>query len=538
MKKLACALVGLCVATASLPGRAAAPEVKFDVYEFVVEGNTVLPSELVERTVQPFMGPERTFKDIDAAREALEKVYQDAGYLSVVVSVPNQRVDAGEVRLEVTEATVERLNVTGSQYHLPSRIAGQVPSLAKGQIPYFPEVQRQLADVQSADVSVTPIINPGEQPDGIGVDLKVQDTLPVQGSLELNNRQSFNTSKGRMAANLAYGNLFQAGHRIGLGWNYAPWRPNDGNTLSLLYSLPLSARDDLTLSATHSSSNTPIVTGDGGNTVTRGNQYALRWQRSLPARTWPLTHSFYAGLDYKRNADQTSIPFTVNTPKPALRYVVVNTGYSLTWRGDKGTEMGFNTSVATSNRALAGRTVQCDGRQIDQFACKRNGATPDFLAWKLGLDYAQPVWDKWRIKLSASGQLASGPLASGEQITMGGTDTVRGYYDFEQAGDWGWTARTELSTPPLFDLAGWRSLGLFFYDRGFVSIIDAQEGQQVRANLASYGMGWRLENGKGLLLAVDGAQPIYQTRRADSSGTLTVATRRSPHFLASLRQSF
>jgi hemolysin activation/secretion protein len=57
----------------------------------------VLPQAVVEQALAPFMGPARSFKDIDAAREALEKAFQDAGYLSVVVSLPNQRVDSGEV---------------------------------------------------------------------------------------------------------------------------------------------------------------------------------------------------------------------------------------------------------------------------------------------------------------------------------------------------------------------------------------------------------------------------------------------------------
>lgn len=538
MKKLTCALVVSCAATLSAPSHAAPAEVQFDVMEFVVEGNTLLPQDLVERALQPYMGPGRTFKDMDAAREALEKVYQDAGYLSVVVSLPNQRVDAGEVHLDVTEAKVEKLSVTGSEYHLPSKVREQVPSLQPGQVPYFPQVQQELAAVQSGDMQVTPLINPGNEPDAIAVDLKVQDTVPVQASVELNNRQSYNTSKGRVSASASYGNLFQMGHRIGMSWQYAPWRPDDGNTLTLLYSLPMSLRDDLTFSFTRSRSNTPIVTGDGGNTVTRGNQYGLRWQRDLPARQWPVRHGLFASFDYKHNDDQTNLNETINTAKPPLRYAVVGLGYSLTWTGKDGSQLGFNTSANTSNHALSGRLVNCDGRQLDQFACKRSGASPDFLAWRVGLDYKQPFADGWRLSMSAETQQASGPLASGEQYTLGGKDSVRGYYDYEQSGDWGWAARAEVSSPPLFNLSGWKSLGLAFFDRGFVALIDPLEGQLRRANLASYGLGWRLENGKGLLLSLDVAQPIFASQRADNDGKYQIATRRSPRLLASLRQTF
>jgi hemolysin activation/secretion protein len=539
MKKLVCALVVCGTAALSTPRWAnAADAVSFDVMEFVVEGNTLLPQTVVERALQPYMGPGRTFKNIEAARDALEKAYQDAGYLSVVVSLPNQRVDSGEVRLDVTEAQVEQLTVSGSQYHLPSKVRAQMSSLEAGQVPLFPQVQQELASLQSADMQVTPLINPGSQPDKIAVELKVQDNLPVQASFELNNRQSYNTSKGRVSASAGYGNLFQLGHRIGLSWQYAPWRPDDGNTLSLLYSLPLSQRDDLTLSFTRSHSNTPIVTGDGGNTITRGNQYGLRWQHDLPTRTWPIRHGLFASFDYKDNQDLTNLNEAVNTAKPALKYGVVGLGYNLNWSAKEGSQFGFNTSLNTSNHAIAGRLVSCDGKSLDQFACKRSGASPDFMAWRLGMDYKQPFANGWRLSLSAETQLASGPLASGEQYTLGGKDSVRGYYDYEQSGDWGWQARAEVSTPPLFDVSGWKSLGLVFFDRGFVALIDPLEGQLPRANLASYGLGWRLENGQGLLLAIDIAEPIYASQRADNDGKYQVATRRSPRLLASLRQSF
>src|SRR5258707_76135 len=158
--------------------QAAADEPTFDVYEYVIEGNTMLPAAMVEQAVSPFMGPGRRFADLEQARSALEKAYQNAGYLSVLVSLPNQRVDEGEVRPEVVEAPLEKLKVTGSRYPLPSRIKDAVPSLATGEVPHFPQVQKELAALQSADLQVTPLVNASESGQGIEVDLKVEDKAP------------------------------------------------------------------------------------------------------------------------------------------------------------------------------------------------------------------------------------------------------------------------------------------------------------------------------------------------------------------------
>lgn len=542
MKKLAVGLAWCWYVMLSMAPRhvwaADTPALQFDVLEFVIEGNTVLPGDVVERTVTPFMGPGKTFKDIEAAREALEKAYQDAGFLSVVVSLPNQRVDAGEVRLDVTEATVDRLNIAGATHHLPSKMRGQLPSLAAGRTPYFPQVQQELARLQSADVQVTPLIGAAVDPDKIQVDLKVQDSLPLHGSVELNSRQSFNTTQGRLAASVNYGNLFQLGHRIGLSWQYAPRRPGDANTLSLIYGVPLDEQDDLSASITSSKSDTPINTGTGGSTLTRGTFYGLRWQRQLDPLNWPVRHSFFTALDYKNNRDKTDLTAELSTEKPALKYATLSAGYNLNWSASENRTVGLSTSVVTSSEGISGREVNCDGRRLDQFECKRQGSSPDFLAWKAGLDYQGPAWGRWRINANGDVQISSGPLASGEQYSLGGPDTVRGYYDYEQSGDWGWSARLELVTPPWLEIGSWRSTALAFYDRGFVLLKEPQAGQQSRAHLGSYGLGWRLDNGQGLQVSTDLSMPIFETARAADKGGYEAATKRELHWYLSIRQAY
>src|SRR5581483_3735316 len=89
---------------------------QFDILEFEVHGNSVLDVETIERVVTPFLGLNKTMADVEAARAALEKVYQSVGYLTVFVDVPEQRVDGGVVMLNVIEGRIELLRVTASRY--------------------------------------------------------------------------------------------------------------------------------------------------------------------------------------------------------------------------------------------------------------------------------------------------------------------------------------------------------------------------------------------------------------------------------------
>ena len=183
------------------------------------------------------------YHDVEAARAALEKAYRDAGYLTVVVSIPEQDVSTGEVVLKVVEGTVERVRVRGAGFNLPSAVRAGVAELAEGTVPNFNTVQAQLAGVnRRADMRVTPVLRSGRLPGTVDVQLEVDDQLPLHGSLELNNRQTPNTTETRLSANVRYDNLFQRGHSVGLNWFYAPRRPDEANILSLNYHLPLGGR--------------------------------------------------------------------------------------------------------------------------------------------------------------------------------------------------------------------------------------------------------------------------------------------------------
>ena len=498
----------------------------FDVYEYVIEGNTLLSNALVERTVAPFMGPGRNFTDIEQARSALEKVYQDAGYLSVVVSLPNQQVDRGEVRLEVVEAPLGKVTVTGAEYRLPSRIQAALPALKEGAVPHFPTFQKQLTELQSAQMQVTPLVNASEGGQAIDVDLKVEDKPPFFGSIQYSNAQSFNTTRGRIAATVGTNNLFQRGHTFGLSMQYAPYRPKDSNVVSMLYSLPLTGRDDLLLSVTNSNSDVLTrVSGTGpSSTLIKGTFVGLRWTHRLNPLNWPVRHSVYAAIDYKNNRDFSTFKDGQIVQRPPTRYPLFGAGYSLTHNGGGDVVSTLSSSLKFSSNSFAGRKVDCNGERLQQFDCKRAGASADFAAVQIALGHARPVLGNWRLNLSADVQLATGALPSGEQYALGGNSTVRGYYDFEQAGDDGWNSRIELVSPVWLNVGGVRSTALVFADRGYVHIINPQLTQVSRTHMGSQGIGLRFFSDSGLQAGLDLSRVAFDTQRPVDNGARAFAS--------------
>lgn len=533
------------------PARAA-EELRFDILEFAVEGDTLLGVDAIERAVYEFLGPGRTAADAERARKALEKAYHDAGFLSVTVQLPPQRVDGdGTLRLVVVPAPVDKLSVTGARFHLPSQVRDAMPSVAPGSVPNFNEMQEELGRVAavSADREVTPIVAAGERPGTMAVELKVQDTLPLHGSLEVNDKQSVNTAAGRLEANLAYDNLLQRGHSLGFTWFYSPRRPSEANIQSLNYGLPLGgAGDRLTLALTHSDSNTP--TPLGGETVSRGDTWRLRWREELPVREG-LTHglTYGATLKHLRDANKEVAGFTV--PAPTLRYPTFQFGYDLALQGAAaGRLTQLQAELTVSLPGLSRRIVDCNGVPREQFACKRvtggldqpSAARPGFQYLTLSLSHREPVGG-WQLAGKLQAQLGDTPLVPAEQVVYGGRDSVRGYYQGEQAGDLGAAFRLELQPPAWAPIPRWSLQALAFVDTAALRRLYALAGEQASARLASVGLGLRVQGPFGLQAALDWAQLLVDTSRFDSASASQEPLNgrgagRSQRWQFSLRQGF
>jgi len=94
----------------------------FDILDYRIDGNTVLDVETVEQAVYPHLGPGKGIEDVEQARVALETAYRDHGYPTVVIDIPEQDVNNGQVRLKVVEGRVAFVQVTGSRYYALGKI--------------------------------------------------------------------------------------------------------------------------------------------------------------------------------------------------------------------------------------------------------------------------------------------------------------------------------------------------------------------------------------------------------------------------------
>jgi len=237
---LGCCAAGLAWGQAAPAPDAAQPERTVDVLEYVVRGNSVLDVRSIERAVTPFLGPRKTLKDLEAAREALNQAYQAGGYQSVHVDLPEQQVTEGIVYLRVSETRVGRLRVTGAEFTSPRDVREQVPALREGEVPNFSQAQAQLTDLnRGGQRQVMPLVRQGAVPGTMDVDLKVEDRSPWRASASINNDNSADTSKLRLTTTLGHDNLWQLGHSASLSLFVTPQDLDQTRVVSGSYAAPL-----------------------------------------------------------------------------------------------------------------------------------------------------------------------------------------------------------------------------------------------------------------------------------------------------------
>ena len=465
------------------------PGPTFDVLEYRVEGNTVLPPLIIERAVYPFLGPGRTANDVDAAREALEKAYQTAGFLTVVVEIPKQEVVGGVVTLEVVEATVDRLSVRGNRSFSGQVLKRRLPSLAEGGVPYFPGAQTELAAAtRSPDARVTPVLRPGRTPGRVDLDLTVKDQTPLHGSIEFNNKRSPDTSTGRLEASVRYDNLWQRQHSAGVFYVVSPQDPSEVQVMSGSYGMPYGTKGGL-ISGYYARSDSDLVTAVDSGVFAKGNVVGGRISSPLPTRGgW--SHTLSAGADYKDFKQSISLLSGSAVVQQPIRYTAWQIQYGAYGAGRKG-DWRVATGVTFGLGPLNEAIVDCNGFQVEQFTCRRAGAGPNFFHWRGDVARTQALPRQYVGYAQIAFQRASQPLITNEQFLSGGVDTVRGYLEAETAGDFGVRGRLELRSPatPFRWSGGGELRGLVFYDIAELGLKDVPSGQRDTFRLSSAGVG-------------------------------------------------
>lgn len=460
-------------------------EPRYFIQEFRVQGSKTLPAIAVEEAVYPYLGRGRTAADVEKARAALEKAYHSKGYQAVAVEIPPQDVAEGVVFLKVSENPVGRLRVNGVKYFSPSAIKSRAPELGEGTVLNFNDVSKAVMRMNRLrDLKVTPELKQGTEPGTVDVDLKVEDTRPLHGSIEINNRHSANTTRLRANGSISYDNLWQAGHTLGLSFQVAPERPEDATVYTGYYLARFKELDWLSLMIQGTKQDSNVSTLGGAAVAGRGNIVGARLLASLPGGE-KFSHSISLGIDWKKFDENVTINNTALTSP--VEYFPLSANYGASWAGEKHStdlNLGLNLSLRPF------------GSGRDEFDNRRYNATGSYVYLRGDLTHTHDLPGGWQVQGKVQGQLTGDNLINAEQYSGGGIGTARGYLESSALGDNVVLGGAELRTPSLISIdekktREWRLY--VFTEGGWLGLNETLAEQEDSFTLFSVGAGTRFK---------------------------------------------
>ena len=489
-------------------GEAASEAQAFDILEYRVLGNSVLAARDIERALYPLLGTAKTLDDVEGARKALEDLYHQRGYGTAFVDIPPQTVHDGVVRLHVTEGTLEKRTISGARYFPERDVIAQLPASTPGRVLQLSKLQEELGTVNRAtpDRQVVPVLKAGSAPGTVDLALKVDDKLPLHGSLELNNQATLGTHELRGVANLSYDDLFGRLDSLTFQYQFSPQDFSQVRVLALNYALrPLGGLQP-SFSYIDSNSNVPIAGTFG--VIGVGDIASARLAYVIPA-TGATLQSVSFGADYKhfRNTINQDATTALATP---ITYLNLDAGYTFSARTDR-----VATTFALNANAGARQLVSSES----QFANDRFQGRANYFDVRADLTTTWRLPAGLALRLHASGQGAFEPLIANEDFSLAGIDGVRGYLEAEELVDTGIKGTAQLISPTW--KRGDRMLGdlYLFYDAGRGRVYEALPGQLSVIELRSYGAGLDLLPGQRLTGSLSWARAIDTasvTRAGDS----------------------
>jgi hemolysin activation/secretion protein len=331
-------------------------------------------------------------------------------------------------------------------------------------------------------------------PGTVDVDLNVEDKLPLHANVELNNRQSPNTTDLRLNGTIHYDNLWQRGHSLSFTYQTAPKRRDDMEAFSASYLTRIPDVEWFSVLTYGVISRSDVALLGDINVVGPGETFGMRGVITLPSKE-NFYHTLSVGLDYKHFGQTLSLG-TDSFDSP-ITYFPVVASYSASLQVEK----SLTQLSATVTHGLRG----FGSDSWAEWDAKRYMATPNFFTLNAELTETYELPEGFQLFGRIGGQLGDQPLVSSEQYSIGGMQTVRGYLESTALGDSGGSATLEVRSPNIGALLqteleksgeapkdrkifnDWRLFA--FVDGGFTMIHEPLVEQESRTKLWSYGAG-------------------------------------------------
>ncbi len=483
-----------------------------DAAGLVVNGIPLLSRPGLDAVVRPYLGQPLSLEQLGALVKEVILWCRAQDRPVVDVAVPQQDVTGGVLQLVFVEGRVGKVQVEGNRWFSTSSLRDSVRLRPGDEI----GAERLVADVdwinRNPFEQANVVFAPGQEMGRTDVVLQARDRFPLRPYVAYENSGNAITGEDRYEAGFNWGDAFLLGHQL----NYQFTTSGDLRGLvahSGSYVVPLPWRHTLTFFGAISSSE--AETGPSSLSGS-GSQLGLRYDIPLPGVDGVYSHDVQLGYDWKQSDNSLefgAIPATAS---------LTDTGQFVLGYAARITDAWGATTVNPQVFWSPGSWWQ--NQDLAAYGGTRTGASPDYAYVRLDVVRTTRLPEGFSLTDEFLFQASDGNLLPSEQFQMGGSQSVRGYQEWDLSGtDEGWILRNEVRTPGLSP-AKWldlhavddqlQFLGFLDYGsaRSYSGQITLNNGRAVDAAvMASAGPGLRYTVGPYFSLRADYGFQLHDT---------------------------
>ncbi|MEH2121696.1 ShlB/FhaC/HecB family hemolysin secretion/activation protein [Nostoc sp.] len=413
------------------------PNARFQVDRIEVVGSTVFKPEQLTAITAPFVGRKLTFIELLQVKDAITKLYVDHGYVTTGALIVPQTVEAGVIKIQVIEGSLQEIKIIGNRRLRTQYIRDRILLGAKTplNVPHLLEKLQLLRldpQIQNLSAELQTGVHPGTSV--LQVEVEEADTFKLITTLD--NGRSPSVGSFRRGIDLQEANLLGLGDTLSVG--YA--NTDGSNTINLNYTLPINARNGTVFFGFNQGWNRVIekpfsVLDIQSNT----RSYELGYRQPLVQKP---TQELAIGLSFSRQESQTELGIDNIGPYK------LSPGADANGKTNISALRFFQEYTQRSNQyVFAARSQFSFG--VDWFDANVSQDEPDsrFFAWRGQAQWVRQLAPDTLFLARGDFQLAADSLVPLEQFGLGGQLSVRGYRQDSLITDNGMLLSAEFRLP-------------------------------------------------------------------------------------------
>ncbi len=477
--------------------------------------------------------------DIEAYRQRLLKDLQDQGYLFATVNVYRPSLKLGFLKLRVHVGQKGEVTVIGNRWTSAEQVLESVEWETGGAFNYRSLYQDLFSLNLRPRVDVETNLKPRVNADGqrvVDIEFDVKDRFPLHMAWSMSNSGTQETSDWRSRLTAQLINLLKRDEIFTLEWFTDPINLSSVVAISGSYYMPLGEKWGITGFAGFSRSELDEII-PALDITGKGSYYGLQLNRKLKdTEAYSMDLSFGWVFQESQNINQLSDGVVIADRTVQLSMPRITIGYAAKQYDKFAGRNVINNTLMFSLGEQLGSTGDGDASAqnpgaegtvfIDRFSFARFQK----------LFRPESKFGQWSLFTRLEVQATNDSVPSALYKSVGGHDSVRGYRERAQVGDYGISSTVELRTP-LFenflprlkrdpeylkenpnDWAMHRAQFVMFYDYGWVAYHQPLPGQDDDTTIASFGLGMRMGLTKYSQLRFDYGFQLQNIAETDEAG--------------------